>query len=59
MNQTEALNVLISTAHLAQRGGALTLENAKIVLEAIEAFKPKEDNKAVDNTEPKQDETVS
>lgn len=38
MNQSDAIKVLIQTAEIAQKAGALSLEGAAIVLQAVSVF---------------------
>ncbi len=40
MNQEQALSVLIQAARVAQSKGAFTLEDAKVIAEAIAIFVP-------------------
>ena len=40
LNQTQALNVLIQAARIAQSKGAFTLEDAELVAKAIKVFVP-------------------
>lgn len=40
MNQEQALSVLIQAARVAQSKGAFTLEDAKVIAEAISVFVP-------------------
>jgi hypothetical protein len=40
MNQDQALSVLIQAARVAQSKGAFTLEDAKVIAEAIAVFVP-------------------
>lgn len=40
MNQDQALSVLIQAARVAQSKGAFTLEDAKVIAEAISVFVP-------------------
>jgi hypothetical protein len=42
MENQEAINVLIQVALLAQKGGLLGLEDAAMVLKAVQALKPAE-----------------
>lgn len=43
MTQERALQILINTAHLAQKGGLLNLDDAVVVREAILMFTKKEE----------------
>lgn len=45
METTQAIEILIQVAHLAQKGGLLQLNDAVAVVQAIEALKPKEEPK--------------
>lgn len=40
MNQSQAINVLIQAARIAQAKGAFTLEDAELVSKAIKVFVP-------------------
>jgi hypothetical protein len=40
MNQDQALSVLIQAARVAQSKGAFTLEDAKVIAEAVAVFAP-------------------
>lgn len=40
MNQSQAVNVLIQAARIAQGKGAFTLEDAELVSQAIKVFAP-------------------
>lgn len=42
MNQTQAINVLIQAARIAQQRGAFTLEDAEMVARAIKLLSPEE-----------------
>ena len=43
MTQEQALNILIKTAAVAVKNGGFTLGDAKIIAEAVEAFKKPEE----------------
>jgi hypothetical protein len=43
MEQNKAIQILIEVALVAQSKGALSLDDAVIVKEAIETFRPKEE----------------
>ena len=45
METSQAIEILIKVANLAQRNGCLTLDDAVTVFQAIEALKPKEEPK--------------
>ncbi len=54
LNQSQAVNVLIQAARIAQSKGAFTLEDAELVARAIKVFIPEEvagEDSAL-NTEP-------
>lgn len=51
MNEQQALQILVNTALKAQASGALTLDEAVIVRDAINTFK-KEPEKVEKETEP-------
>ena len=50
MTQKQAIDILVQTAKLAQKGGILTLEDAAVVLEAIKAAQV-EDKPVVETVE--------
>jgi len=57
LNQSQAVNVLIQAARIAQSKGAFTLEDAELVARAIKVFIPEEvagEDSAL-NTEPETD----
>lgn len=43
METKQAIEILIQVAHLAQKGGLLSLQDATVVVKAIEVLTPKED----------------
>ena len=43
MTQNEALQVLIQAVQVAQQKGAFTLQDAKVLAEAVEVFQPKKE----------------
>jgi len=47
MNKEQAIQVLIQVAHLAQKGGVLTLQDAVAVAHAINLFKEDEKEEEV------------
>lgn len=49
MTHEQAMNILIQTAHLAQKAGALSLKDAPVVAAAVE-FLSKKEEPAVDNS---------
>lgn len=40
MGEKQAIDILIQTAKLAQKGGILSLEDAVVILEAIKTVQP-------------------
>jgi len=43
MNQNQALTIIVQAVKVAQTKGAFTLEEAKIIAEAVEVFTPKQE----------------
>jgi len=55
MEQNKALSILVEAVNLAQTRGAFKLEEAKVIAEAIEVFKPKEEPKVETKEEVKEE----
>ena len=56
MDKNKALEILIKAAEISQLKGAFTLQDAKVVCEAVECFKSEEKSTENNSTEEKKDE---
>lgn len=52
LNQSQAVNVLIQAARIAQSKGAFTLEDAELVSKAIKVFVPADTQAQGEQTDP-------